>query len=69
MSEVGINIKKISRKLEEDGIRKFIESFDKLLEVVAKKSLENTPEKEHDDRFPLGDEEKRNKIKKLKSVS
>jgi len=41
LSEVGIDIRKISRKLEKDGVEKFIESFDKLLEGIAKKSLEN----------------------------
>lgn len=66
LSEVGINIKEISRKLEEDGIRKFIESFDKLLEVIAKKSLENTPKKTSDDHSLPGDEEKRNKKKQFK---
>jgi len=35
LPEVGINIKKIIRKLEKDGIIKFIKSFDNLMEALA----------------------------------
>jgi transaldolase len=38
LSEVGIDIKNITEKLESDGVEKFIKSFDKLLEAVTKKS-------------------------------
>jgi transaldolase len=37
--EVGIDIKKIISKLEDDGIAEYIKSFDKLMDYIAKKSL------------------------------
>jgi hypothetical protein len=37
--EVGIDIKKIISKLEDDGIAEYIKSFDKLMDCIAKKSL------------------------------
>ncbi len=39
LSEVGIDIKKITKKLENEGIKKFIDSFDKLMESITKKSI------------------------------
>ncbi len=38
LSEAGINIKEITEKLETDGIDKFIQSYDKLIQVLSKKS-------------------------------
>jgi transaldolase len=40
LPEVGININRINRRLEKDGVEKFITSFDKLMESIAKKSSE-----------------------------
>jgi transaldolase len=39
LSEVGIDIKKITKKLENDGVEKFIKSFDMLMAAITKKSL------------------------------
>ena len=39
LPELGIDLNIISEKLEEEGIRKFIEPFDKLMETLAKKSF------------------------------
>jgi transaldolase len=38
LSEAGININEITEKLETDGIDKFIQSYDKLIQVLSKKS-------------------------------
>ena len=38
LHEVGIDINKVTKKLEDDGVEKFIHSFDKLMEVLIKKS-------------------------------
>jgi len=38
LTELGIDIKNITKKLENEGVRKFIDSFDKLMEAVANKS-------------------------------
>lgn len=38
LPEVGINIEKVTAKLENDGVEKFIISFDKLMETLIKKS-------------------------------
>ncbi|MGA3013634.1 MAG: transaldolase [Bacteroidales bacterium] len=40
LSEVGIDIKKVTKALENDGVKKFIKSFDKLMDVLIKKSSE-----------------------------
>ena len=37
LNEVGININKVTKKLENDGIKKFINAFDKLMEAISKK--------------------------------
>lgn len=38
LPEIGIDIKKITKNLENDGIKNFINSFDKLMEDIEKKS-------------------------------
>jgi len=38
LSEVGIDIKKITKKLENDGVKKFMNAFDNLMEAIARKS-------------------------------
>lgn len=38
LSEVSIDIKKVTKKLENDGVKKFINAFDKLMEAITKKS-------------------------------
>jgi len=38
LSEVGIDIKKISKKLENNGVKQFIDAFDKLLKTISKKA-------------------------------
>jgi len=38
LSEVGIDIKKVTKALENDGVKKFIKSFDKLMDALSKKS-------------------------------
>lgn len=38
LSELGININEISQQLEDEGVRKFDEPFDKLMEALTKKS-------------------------------
>jgi len=38
LSEAGIDLKEITEKLETDGVDKFIQSYDKLIEVLSKKS-------------------------------
>jgi transaldolase len=38
--EMGIDIDSITKKLENDGVEKFIKAFDKLMETLIKKSLE-----------------------------
>ena len=40
LSEVGIDIRNITEKLESDGVKKFIKSFDKLMEALTKKLSE-----------------------------
>jgi transaldolase len=40
LSEVGIDIKKVTKALENDGVKKFIKSFDKLMDALTKKSTE-----------------------------
>jgi transaldolase len=40
LSEVGIDIKKVTKTLEKDGVKKFIKSFDKLMDALSKKSAE-----------------------------
>lgn len=40
LSEIGVDMKKITKKLENDGIKKFIDAFDKLMEAISKKSSE-----------------------------
>jgi transaldolase len=41
LTELGIDINSITKKLENDGVEKFIKAFDKLMETLTKKSLEN----------------------------
>lgn len=38
LSELGIDINRVTAKLEKDGVEKFIASFDKLMEALTKKS-------------------------------
>jgi transaldolase len=38
LSEIGIDLKSITEKLENDGVAKFIQSFDKLMQSLKKKS-------------------------------
>ena len=38
LSEVGIDIKRITKQLENDGVKSFIKAFDKLIEAITKKS-------------------------------
>jgi transaldolase len=45
LTELGINIDSITEKLEQDGVKKFIEAFDKLMETLTKKSFEKKKEK------------------------
>ena len=40
LPELGISIDKITQLLEDEGIKKFNEPFDKLMEIITKKSLE-----------------------------
>jgi transaldolase len=40
LPELGISIDKVTQKLEEEGVKKFDEPFDKLMETLAKKSSE-----------------------------
>ena len=44
LSEVGIDIKKVTKALENDGVKKFIKSFDKLMDALTKKSADNERE-------------------------
>lgn len=39
LTEIGIDIDSVTQKLEDDGIEKFINAFDKLMETLTKKSL------------------------------
>jgi transaldolase len=45
LTELGIDIDSIAKKLEIDGVEKFIKAFDKLMETLTKKSLENKKKK------------------------
>lgn len=40
LTELGIDIDSITKKLENDGVEKFIKAFDKLMETLIKKSLD-----------------------------
>ena len=40
LPELGINIDKVTEQLEDEGVRKFNEPFDKLMDALTKKSLE-----------------------------
>ncbi len=40
LTELGIDIDSITKKLESDGVEKFIKAFDKLMETLTKKSSE-----------------------------
>lgn len=40
LPEIGINIDRITEKLEKEGVEKSIKSFDKLMKSISKKSLE-----------------------------
>src|SRR5450759_5861245 len=40
LTELGIDIDGITKKLEDDGVEKFIKAFDKLMESISKKSSE-----------------------------
>jgi transaldolase len=40
LPELGINIDKVTQQIEDEGIKKFEESFDKLMESLTKKSSE-----------------------------
>jgi len=40
LTELGIDIDSITKKLETDGVEKFIKAFDKLMESISKKSSE-----------------------------
>jgi len=39
LTELGIDIDSITKKLESDGVEKFIKAFDKLMESLTKKSF------------------------------
>lgn len=39
LSEAGIDLREITEKLETDGVDQFIQSYDKLIEVLTKKSM------------------------------
>jgi transaldolase len=39
LSEVGIDLKKVIKALENNGVKKFIKSFDKLMDTLTKKSI------------------------------
>ncbi len=45
LTELGIDIDVITKKLEQEGVEKFIEAFDKLMEALTKKTLEKKAEK------------------------
>jgi len=38
LSEIGVDLKSITEKLENDGVGKFIQAFDKLMQALKKKS-------------------------------
>ena len=38
LPELGISIDKVTQQLEDEGVRKFEEPFDKLMETLKKKS-------------------------------
>jgi transaldolase len=40
LKELGIDLKAVSEKLEQEGIEKFVKSFDQLLQVIDQKRLE-----------------------------
>jgi transaldolase len=40
LSEVGIDVERVTKTLENDGVKKFIKSFDKLMDALSKKSVE-----------------------------
>jgi transaldolase len=40
LTELGIDIDNITKKLEDDGVEKFIKAFDKLMDSISKKSSE-----------------------------
>jgi transaldolase len=40
LPELGISIDKVTGQLEDEGVRKFNEPFDKLMEALTKKSSE-----------------------------
>jgi transaldolase len=40
LSELGINIDDITRQLEDEGVNKFCEAFDKLMKTLAQKSIQ-----------------------------
>jgi transaldolase/transaldolase/glucose-6-phosphate isomerase len=40
LKELGIDLKSVSEKLEDEGIQKFVQSFDHLLQVIDQKRLE-----------------------------
>ena len=45
LTELGINIDSITEKLEQNGVGKFSEAFDKLMGTLTKKTVENKREK------------------------
>jgi transaldolase len=45
LTELGIDIDSITKKLETNGVEKFIKAFDKLMETLTKKSFEKKKEK------------------------
>ena len=40
LKELGIDLKSVSEKLEDEGIQKFIQPFEHLLQVIDEKRLE-----------------------------
>jgi transaldolase len=40
LKEIGIDLKSVSQKLEEEGIEKFVKPFEHLLQVIDQKRLE-----------------------------
>lgn len=45
LTQLGININSITKTLETDGVEKFIQAFDKLIDALTKKSMEKKKEK------------------------
>jgi transaldolase len=40
LNEIGIDLKSVSQKLEEEGIKKFVKSFEQLLQAIDQQCME-----------------------------